>query len=143
MGSGEGSVGFVDRDGAVVGGVHPRSPEGTVERADIADAAPGEPKAGGDADEDGQTDAGDAPEGGPDGDWLGREEFPDGADKEDEEPPHTPPARAWPLNQEAPVLIVDGAPAALAILRRLLKKAGIENPVHAAGDGVTAIDYLR
>ena len=53
------------------------------------------------------------------------------------------PSQGQPINKESPVLIVDDDSDALVILRRLLKKAGIENPVHVANDGVTAIEYLQ
>lgn len=48
-----------------------------------------------------------------------------------------------PANSPAPILIVDDDPNAVVLLKRLLKKAGITNPVDIAIDGSLALDYLK
>jgi CheY-like chemotaxis protein len=46
-------------------------------------------------------------------------------------------------NETAPILIVDDDSNSIVLLERLVRKAGIHNPIDVAGDGASAIDYLK
>ena len=46
-------------------------------------------------------------------------------------------------NETAPILIVDDDSNAIILLERLVRKAGIHNPIDVAGDGGSAIEYLK
>lgn len=46
-------------------------------------------------------------------------------------------------NEISPILIVDDDSNALVLLQRLVRKAGINNPIDIASDGARAIEYLK
>ncbi len=82
------------RDGAVVPRVAALGPQAPEERADVQDAADGEPDRGQEREDKGQQDAGDQPVISPPREREGLERIPRADDEEDDEPEGRPPQHA-------------------------------------------------